>query len=56
MEWLVVHGILIDFYTSMWKFWTLLVIFFGKMADFNNFEVDDVEVTSLTNVTSQQKL
>ena len=42
MVWLVVHGILIDFYTSMWKFFTLLVRFFGKMADFINFEEDYV--------------
>ena len=29
----------------MWKFWTLLVIFFGKMVDFINFEAvqDDVD-------------
>ena len=34
---------LIDFYTPMWKFWTLLVRFFGRMADFINFQGDDDE-------------
>lgn len=41
MVWLVVRGILIDFYTSMWIFCTLLIRFFGKMADFIDFEGDD---------------
>ena len=41
MVWLVVHGILIDFYTSMWKFWTLLVRFFSRMTDFINFKAED---------------
>ena len=43
MVWLVVHGILIDFYVSVWKFCTLLVRCLGKMADFMNFETDDVD-------------
>ena len=41
MVWLVVHGILIDFYSSMWKFWTLLVRFFSRMTDFINFKAED---------------
>ena len=41
MVWLVVHDILINFYMSMWKFWTLLVRFFSRIADFINFEADD---------------
>ena len=41
MVWVVVHGILINFYVLMWKFCTLLVIFFGRIADFINFEADD---------------
>ena len=43
MAWLVVHSILINFYMSMWKFWTLLVRIFGKMDDFINFEEHDVD-------------
>ena len=41
MVWLVVHGVLIDFYTTVWKFWTLLVRLFGRMAEFINLEADD---------------
>ena len=39
MVWLVVHGI----------FWALLVRFFGKMADFINFETDDVDGDAVIN-------
>ena len=43
MAWLVVHGILTDFHSSVWKFWTLLVRFLDKLADFINFEADDAD-------------
>ena len=41
MIWLIVPAILIDFYTSMWKVWPLLIIYFGRIADFINFEADE---------------
>ena len=51
MAWLV-HDILINFFMSMWKLLTLLVIFFGKMADFINFKAvqDDVDDDAIVKV------
>ena len=50
MVWLVVHGILIMFSISMWKFWVLKINCFGKTAEFVNFEavednnIDEIDV------------
>ena len=50
MVWLVVHGILIVFSISMWKFWVSVNNYFGKMTDFLDFEaVEDSNVNEIDN-------
>lgn len=41
MEWVLFCGTLIFFSILMWKFWIQEIDYFGKIAEFVNFEVKD---------------